>query len=312
MDPRINYTLVGLFVLVLGSGIIAAAIWLSGRGDERAYQTYVAYMWESVAGLNPRAAVKYRGVNVGTVRRIGLDKEGRVRLLLDIEIGTPLNDDTAAVLSSLGITGLVFVDLKAVGRTSGRRACRKIGKAQEPFPEIRTCPSLLAEVSSLPMEVKAVVRQLERVAAGVQRFLAGPDTRGTLVQVLRNLERISGTLAADDQAIIEALRRVNAILGDTADATRRLPAVVDHAGDTLAAFQGTTASIQATVANLDGLIAELRADLKRVSDGTVAQSGPLMAEMRQATLALKRLAGNLDRQPNLLIYGRTRLPGPGE
>lgn len=311
MDPRINYTLVGLFVLVLGSGIIAAAIWLSGRGDERAYQTYVAYVRESVAGLNPRAAVKYRGVNVGTVRRIGLDKEGRVRLLLDIEVGTPLTDDTAAVLSSLGITGLAFVDLKAVGRTSGR-ACRKIGKAQEQFPEIRTCPSLLAEVSSLPMEVKAAVRQLERVAAGVQQFLAAPDTRGTLVQVLHNLERISGTLAADDQAIIEALRRVNAILGDAADATRRLPAVVNYAGDTLAAFQGTTASIQATVANLDGLIAELRADLKRVSDGTVAQSGPLIAEMRQATLALKRLAGDLDRQPNLLIYGRTRLPGPGE
>jgi phospholipid/cholesterol/gamma-HCH transport system substrate-binding protein len=311
MDPRINYTLVGLFVLVLGSGIIAAAIWLSGRGDERAYETYVAYVGESVAGLNPRAAVKYRGVNVGTVRRIGLDKEGRVRLLLDIQVGTPLTDDTAAVLSSLGITGLAFVDLKAVGRTSGR-ACRKIGKADESFPEIRTCPSLLAEVSSLPMEVKAAVRQLEQVAASVQRFLAAPDTRGTLVQVLRNLERISGTLAADDQAIIETLRRVNAILGDTADATRRLPAVVDHAGDTFAAFQGTTASIQTTVANLDGLIAELRADLKRVSDGTVAQSEPLIAEMRQATLALKRLAGDLDRQPNLLIYGRRRLPGPGE
>jgi phospholipid/cholesterol/gamma-HCH transport system substrate-binding protein len=248
---------------------------------------------------------------VGTVRRIGLDKEGRVRLLLDIEVGTPLNDDTAAVLSSLGITGLVFVDLKSVGRTSGR-ACRKIGKAEESFPEIRTCPSLLAEVSSLPMEVKAAVRQLEQVAAGVQQFLAAPDTRGTLVQVLRNLERISGTLAASDQAVVEALRRANAILGDTADAIGRLPAVVDRAGDTLAAFQGTTASIGKAVANLDGLIAELRVDLERVSAGTVGQTGPLIAEMRQATLALKRLAGDLDRQPNLLIYGRTRRPGPGE
>ncbi|MGH8564853.1 MAG: MlaD family protein [Gammaproteobacteria bacterium] len=311
MDPRINYTLVGLFVLVLGAGIIAAAIWLGGRGDDRAYETYVAYMRESVAGLNPRAAVKYRGVNVGTVRHIGLDQEGRVRLLLDIEVGTPLNDDTAAVLKSLGITGLVFVDLKTVGRTSGR-ACPKIGKAGDHFPEIRTCPSLLAEVSSLPMEVKAAARQVERAAAGIQQFLAAPDTRGTLIQVLHNLERISGAMAANDQAIAEALHRVNAILGDIADATRRLPAVVDHAAHTFAAFQGTTASIQTTIANLDGLIAELRADLRRVSAGTVAQSGPLIAEMRQATLALKRLARDLDRQPNLLIYGRTRPRGPGE
>jgi ABC-type transporter Mla subunit MlaD len=119
-------------------------------------------------------------------------------------------------------------------------------------------------------------------------------------------------LAASDQAVVEALRRANAILGDSADAIRRLPAVVDHAGDTLAALQGTTANIGKAVANLDGLIAELRADLKRVSAGTVGQTGPLIAEMRQATLALKRLAGDLDRQPNLLIYGRMRPPGPGE
>ncbi len=311
MDPRINYTLVGLFVLVLGSGSIAAAIWLSGEGDDRAFKTYVAYMRESVAGLNPRAAVKYRGVDVGLVRRISLDKQGRVRLLLDIEASTPINDGIAAVLSSFGITGLVFVDLKAVRRTSGRD-CRKIGKDDERYPEIRTCPSLLAEVSSLPVQFKTAARQVEQAAAGIQQFLAAPDTRGTLIQVLHNLQRISGTLAANDQAIAEALRRVNTILGDTADATRGLPAVVDRAGNTLAAFQGTSASIRTTVENLDGLIAELRAELKRVSAGTVAQSEPLIAEMRQATLALKRLAGDLDRQPNLLIYGRTRPPGPGE
>ncbi len=311
MDPRVNYTLVGLFVLVLGTGAIAAAIWLSGRGDERTFETYVAYMRESVAGLNPRAPVKYRGVDVGLVRRISLDEVGRVRLLLDIQAGTPLNDGTAAVLSSFGITGLVFVDLKAIPKPAAR-GCTRIGKEGERFPEIRTCPSLLAEVSSLPMEVKAAVRQLEQVAAGIREFLAAPDTRGSLVQVLHNLERISGTLAANDQAIVHALQRVNTILGDTADASRRLPAVVVHAGEALAGFQGTAASFRRTTENLDGLIAELRLDLKRASAGPVAQSEPLIAELRQATLALRRLAGDLERQPNLLIYGRPRLPGPGE
>jgi phospholipid/cholesterol/gamma-HCH transport system substrate-binding protein len=311
MDPRVNYTLVGLFVLVLGSGIIATAVWLSGRGDDRVYETYVAYMNESVAGLNSRAAVKYRGVDVGTVRRIGLDAEGRVRLLLDIEEGTPLHDGIAAVLSSYGITGLVFVDLKTVTKASSR-SCRKIEKEDERYPEIRTCPSLLAEVSSLPMEVKAAVRQLEQVAKGVHEFLAGSDTRGSLIQVLHNLERISGTLAASDQEIVEGLRRINVVLGDTVQASKRLPEVVGRAGDTLAAFEGTTAAVQRAVQNLDGLIAELRADLRRVSAGPVAQSEPLIGELRQATLALRRLAGDLERQPNLLIYGRKRRPGPGE
>jgi phospholipid/cholesterol/gamma-HCH transport system substrate-binding protein len=311
MDPHVNYTLVGLFVLVLGSGLIATGIWLSGRGDDRVYQTHVAYMNESVAGLNPRAAVKYRGVDVGNVRRIGLDPEGRVRLLLDIEEGTPLNDNTVAVLSSYGITGLVFVDLKTVAK-GWARGCRKSGKEKQRYPEISTCPSLLAEVSSLPMEVKAAVRQLQQVAEAVHQFLAGPDTRGSLIQVLHNLERISGTLAANDQQIVEGLGRINAVLGDTAAASKRLPEVVGRAGDTLTAFQGTTTTIQRAVENLDGLVAELRAELKRASTGPVAQSEPLIGELRQATVALRRLAGDLERQPNLLIYGRTRRPGPGE
>ena len=310
MDPRINYTLVGLFVLVLGSGIIFAAIWLSGRGDERAYETYVAYVRESVAGLNPRAAVKYRGVNVGTVRSIGLDKEGRVRLLLDIEVGTPLTDDTAAVLSSLGITGLAFVDLKAVGRTSGR-ACRKIGKAQEPFPEIRTCPSLLAEVSSLPMEVKAAVRQL----SSSRRASNNSSRRRTRAVPWF---RCSGTWSASAGPWPRTTRRSSKPSAGSTPSSATPPTPPDACPPSWT-MPGTPSPPSKALppaskrrSQTSTLIAELRADLKRVSDGTVAQSGPLIAEMRQATLALKRLAGDLDRQPNLLIYGRTRLPGPGE
>lgn len=61
MDPRVNYTLVGLFVVGLGVALAAVIIWLSGGTEDKVYQTYVAYVYESVAGLNPRAPVKYRG-----------------------------------------------------------------------------------------------------------------------------------------------------------------------------------------------------------------------------------------------------------
>ena len=90
MDPRVNYTLVGLFVMGLGGALAVAIIWLSRGTEDKVYQTYVAYVYESVAGLNPRAPVKYRGVEVGQVRRISLDKNNpeRVRLVLDIEKGT--------------------------------------------------------------------------------------------------------------------------------------------------------------------------------------------------------------------------------
>ena len=102
MESKVNYTLVGLFVLVLGSALIGALVWLTAGRTAKVYDTYAAYMTESVSGLNLKAKVKYRGVDVGEVREIALDHDNpeRVRLLLDIQRGTPVKVDTVAILAT--------------------------------------------------------------------------------------------------------------------------------------------------------------------------------------------------------------------
>ena len=69
-----NFAVVGGFVLVLGSALVAGILWLaSGGGFQKQYDPYLAWVSESVAGLNLNAPVKYRGVDVGKVREIALD-----------------------------------------------------------------------------------------------------------------------------------------------------------------------------------------------------------------------------------------------
>jgi hypothetical protein len=54
MEARVNYAVVGAFVLALGAALIGGILWLSGGGATRkAYDTYVTYMDESVSGLSP-------------------------------------------------------------------------------------------------------------------------------------------------------------------------------------------------------------------------------------------------------------------
>jgi phospholipid/cholesterol/gamma-HCH transport system substrate-binding protein len=56
-----------------------------------------------------------------------------------------------------------------------------------------------------------------------------------------------------------------------------------------------------------------RTDIAQFTGQTLAETGLLVAEVRQLTATLQRLAGDLERQPNALIFGRappTR--GPGE
>ena len=74
MENKVNYALVGGFVLLLGAALIAGVLWLaSGGGFQKKYDLYLALVGESVAGLNLNAPVKYRGVDVGKVREIQLD-----------------------------------------------------------------------------------------------------------------------------------------------------------------------------------------------------------------------------------------------
>ena len=71
MEAKFNFAVVGIFVLTLGAALIGGVLWLtSGKYYGKSYKTYVTYMTESVAGLNLNAPVKYRGVDVGIVRKI--------------------------------------------------------------------------------------------------------------------------------------------------------------------------------------------------------------------------------------------------
>jgi hypothetical protein len=60
--------------------------------DRATGDTYQTYMTESLAELNRNAPVKYRGVDVGRVRKIALAPGNvqQVELTLDVERGTPI------------------------------------------------------------------------------------------------------------------------------------------------------------------------------------------------------------------------------
>ena len=103
-------------------------------------------MTDSVAGLNLNAPVKYRGVDVGLVRRIVLNPANveEVQLTLAIQHGTPVKEDTIAVLQTQGLTGIAYVEL-----TAGRKDSPLLqARAGEEFPVIRAGPSLLTRLDT--------------------------------------------------------------------------------------------------------------------------------------------------------------------
>ena len=140
MQDKVNYALVGAFVIVLGAALVAGVLWLaSGASGQKRYDTYQSIIQESVAGLNIDAPVKYLGVDVGKVSEIAIDplNSRQVRLRFLIERGTPIKQDSEAVLKTQGLTGIAYVELSggsagspplvaaADGEKIGRASCRE-------------------------------------------------------------------------------------------------------------------------------------------------------------------------------------------
>ena len=112
MAQRRSYFLVGLFVIVGVLLGVAAVIWLGASKYFQKGSMYVTYFDESVLGLQVDSIVKYRGVDVGSVRQIGVAPDRRlVEVVMKIDVQNFSVGGVVAKLTLAGITGIVYVEL---------------------------------------------------------------------------------------------------------------------------------------------------------------------------------------------------------
>lgn len=314
MESRVSYTLVGAFVLIFGAGIVSVALWLAAGVESKDYERYVAYVSESVSGLNPRAPVKYRGVGVGVVSRIALDRDNpeRVRLLLDIEEGTPIKVDTVATVATQGITGIAFVELSG----GSREAPDLTASTDERYPEIATKPSVFvrldAAVTTMLAEMTGVARDLGTLAERVARLL-DDEKLAAFGNTLVNVEQLTGVLASRADAITDNSERIDTILANTATMSKELPAVVASMGQLIATVESTVLSIDGTATTITGAVARSERRFQRTTGELMNEIAPMLVEMRALGVTLERTVRELERRPEALLFGRDRERlGPGE
>jgi phospholipid/cholesterol/gamma-HCH transport system substrate-binding protein len=308
METKVSYAVVGVFVLVLSAAIIGGVLWISsGRAAGKSYDTYLAYFTESVSGLNRQAPVKYKGVDVGSVQEIGLDQSDpqRVRLVLGIERNVLIKQDTVAVLSVQGLTGIAFVDLEGGSRES------PLLKPQAPggYPIIATRPSLLRRLDTA---VSALVADVSQTAQSIHQLL-DKDTRATLQQAIRDFETAAHVVAARSQAIDAGLVNGARAMENSARGTERLAEVVaqiGHSADVVEHAAAETASAAQAVRSAAG---DASSGLAGLRAGTLPELQRLIAEARAVTASLGRVTQKLERNPSALLTGRETTPlGPGE
>ena len=301
METKFSYTVIGVFVLLLGAALIGAVFWLYAGGQyQHDYKKYLAYFDESVAGLNANAPVKYRGVAVGRVTDIALapDGSGRVQLQLVVDETVPVKEDTFAMLRMQGLTGLAQVELSGGSATAALLQAR----SPEKYPVSPTRPSL---ITRLDTAVTSVLGNLNKTTENVNA-LTDAEMRASLKRAFANMESMTRALAEQMPALEATLHNAAATSAEVTKLAKRL-------GQTAVAVEKMADDIAKTSGATRGAMDDARSGLNQFSGQTLPEVNALVGEMRDLAGSLKRVSGELQQDPSALGFGRPApAPGPGE
>lgn len=304
MEPKVNYIVVGAFVVLFSAVLIVIVLWLVSGGPQGTYRSYHAYSDESVSGITEDSVVRYKGINVGRVRNLRLDPENpeRVRLVLDIAEGTPIKEDTVASLATLGLTGLAFVELGGGSRDSPPLTA----PPGQPYPVIKIKPSLALEQAA-----STLVSNLNEIASSLKE-LTDKESRAAMRQTMMNLAELTAALKQREKELDKFFLSADRTMENTREATEKLPALFSRATETAAALEHMAQQIARTGKSVDALLAGSQQDVQRLTNQTFSEAGLLIAEIRRLTERLQRLAQQVEQNPRSLLFGRRPTPGPGE
>lgn len=303
-----NYVFVGAFVLALGAALIAGVLWLaSGGAFKQKYDFYLAIEDESVAGLNLNAPVKYNGVEVGKVKQIHLDPDNpeRVILMFAIERGTPIKEDTVAVLKTQGFTGIAYVELS--GGTRNSPLLRATAGSE--YPVIRTKPSLSARLENV---LTSVLEKLDSTSNGFNKLLS-EENQAAFKSALADIATVAHTFAARKNTLDAAMLNAARTFENASRVTAQAGPVIESIGRSANAVEKMGTAVAQTSASAGNTVNSIGADVNRFTAETLPELERLLGELGSLSASLRRLSDQTQRNPAGLLFGRRPVPeGPGE
>ena len=301
MERDANYVAVGAFTLLVIAMAVAFVIWYSDSGDSRAYNQYEIYFTGSVSGLTPGSPVRYLGVDVGSVKRITLNKErpDSVKIQVAVDSQAPITGATRASLGLQGITGLLYINLKQVTDSAntelkqGERYLVIESASSDIDAFIASLPQLAGRVSNLIDNVNQVfsndnVKALSATLANVK------TTSDGLPQTREQVQKLITELSSTATEIKNAANSVNDIAND---ARPNIKEAVTHLNE-------VSAQLASATERLDRFMAASEGPMSHFTDQGLFEMERLLRDARSAATEFRELSRSLKETPSQLMFER--------
>jgi phospholipid/cholesterol/gamma-HCH transport system substrate-binding protein len=323
MSAKANHFKLGLFIIAgVILGVAAVLVLGAGRIFQKKF-TIETYLDQSVQGVDVGSKVKYRGVPIGTIRRIDFTrnrypqvKTGPVEqsyVLLEIEITSmPFTADSQETiekglpkeverglrtrLTSQGVTGTAYIEVDYLDPAKyPPLAIDWLPKN----PYIPSAPSVLSRIVSSAEDVFGELEQIDfhKIAGGVERLITSLDAK--VAELPLSLLSTNAVVVLTE--VRDSNRRIQAIL-----ARPEIDAILKD-------LSGTATSLRRT-AELPGLtnsVAQLETTLRKIDRLVAGKDRDLeetLNNLRVLTENLTELTENAKRFPAQLLFGEPPKP----
>lgn len=322
MESKVNYTLVGVFVLLFSAALLAFAFWLGKyNDDESKYQRYKVFITESVSGLSPEAAVKFHGVTVGMVESMDINPRNseEVELTLKIEKKAPIKVDSTATLKFFGITGLAFIEI-----SGGAKNAPLLATSLENPGIIPTTPSIIKRIDE---SLGQVADTLTDTLGHINGVLSTNNTKN-ISETLENLKNFThkfhdyqrqiDLLLKNSVETENNLNRTMAKVSDSADSVNQSAdtfkiVMRDRMDPTLKSMHETSEKSRVLIQKIEQSIDRGDYDLNSIASPATSELNTLLEETRLLSIEMERTLKSLRESPSDILFKQSNpKPGPGE
>lgn len=260
------FLLIGLVLILVFVAIVA------GNKLTQKWDTYyIEFQKQPVSGLQVGGTVNYQGVKVGQVQSIKIDPQDVEKIVvhINVEPGTPIKEDTEAVLALVGITGIKAVEIKGGSNQAANL---------KPGSQIKTGSTMLDDISDRAL---SIAEKLDLIANNIGEITGGQNQEN----IARILAETSLLLEDTRMNLGGTLASLNTIAENTAGVTAELGKNMDKLTDNLTANLDLIS--RSAVHSLDSLNVSLNNSLAQLT----REGNLLLSDTR---FQINRLGGQAD------------------
>lgn len=206
MENKVSYTIVGLFVLSLLIGIILFVLWLTRYNlDNENIKYYKIYAKESISGLEKNSLVTYKGIDIGQVQKVNIDKNNIEQIEISIYVSDyrMVKENSFAIIQSKGISGNKFIEI--VGGTNDSKT---LDINENGFGII---PVKLSFVDELSSSAEKMTGKFESILTKIDTLI-NEKTINNINGIFNNINKSTQHLYHEQMSFDILLEKMNSLL----------------------------------------------------------------------------------------------------